>query len=104
MLVTFSCSAYASITMFGDIAVRLLKMMGRSGTVPGAILAEDVPAALNHLMVELQRQQKLSEPVEKKDEEEGEPAVSLSHRALPLVELLEAAAREKCNVMWDKNS
>lgn len=104
MLVTFSCSAYANITMFGDIAVRLLKMMGHSGTVPGAILAEDVPAALKHLMVELQRQQQLSESVEKKEEEEGEPAVSLSHRALPLIELLEAASREKCNVMWDKNS
>ena len=36
------------------------------------------------------------------DKEDGEPAVSLSHRALPLIELLEAAAKKKCNVMWDK--
>jgi hypothetical protein len=34
MLVTFSCPAYASITMFGDVAVRLLKLMGHSGTGP----------------------------------------------------------------------
>jgi len=46
MLVTFRTSAYANITMFGDIAVTLLKMMGHSGTVPSAIRADDVPAAL----------------------------------------------------------
>ena len=42
MLVTFSSPAYADITMFGDVAVRLIKMMGHSGTIPSALLAEDV--------------------------------------------------------------
>ena len=28
MLVTFSCPAHADITMFGDVAVRLLELMG----------------------------------------------------------------------------
>lgn len=49
MPVTFTTNAYADITMFGDIAVTLLKLMGHSGTVPGAIPEEDVPAALNGL-------------------------------------------------------
>ena len=49
MLVTFSCKAYPNITMFGDVAVRLLKMMGHSGTVPSAILAADIPAAVAKL-------------------------------------------------------
>jgi hypothetical protein len=31
MLVTFSCPAYANITMFGDVAVHLLELMGHSG-------------------------------------------------------------------------
>ncbi len=35
MPVTLFCPAYANITMFGDVAVRLLKLMGHSGTVPG---------------------------------------------------------------------
>jgi hypothetical protein len=30
MLVTFTTKAYANITMFGDVAVTLLKMMGHS--------------------------------------------------------------------------
>ena len=102
MLVTFSCSAYADIMMFGDVAVRLLRLMGHSGTVPGAILAEDVQAALDRLVAEIQVEQRLSEPEKSGDEEDSEPVVSLSHRALPLIELLEAAAKAKCNVMWDK--
>lgn len=37
MLVTFSTDAYASITMFGDVALAMLKMMGHSATLPGEI-------------------------------------------------------------------
>jgi len=47
MLVTFTTDAYADIIMFGDVALTLLKMMRHSKTVPGAILAADVPMALN---------------------------------------------------------
>lgn len=49
MLVTFSCPAYGKITLFGDVALKLLKMMGHSQTVPGALLADDIPAALTRL-------------------------------------------------------
>ncbi|MEP6606140.1 MAG: DUF1840 domain-containing protein, partial [Nitrosospira sp.] len=49
MLLTFKSDAYADITMFGDVAQQLLKMMGHSGTVPGAILAKDVPTVLDRL-------------------------------------------------------
>ena len=49
MLVTFTTKAYADITMFGDVALSMLKMMGHSGTVPSAIRAADVPAALSRL-------------------------------------------------------
>ncbi len=100
MLVTFSCSAYADIILFGDVAIRLLKLMGHSGTVPGAILAEDVETALAHLISATQTEQAA---LEKPDyDENGELIVSLTHRALPLIELFEAATKAKCNVMWDK--
>lgn len=102
MLVTFSCSVYADITMFGDVAVRLLRMMGHSGTVPGAILAEDVPAALQRLQDAIEEQRRLAMADDNAEDKEGEPVVSLSHRALPLIELLEAASKADCNVMWDK--
>jgi len=49
MLVTFTCEAHGDFTMFGDVAERLLKMMGHSGTIPSAIYAKDVPAVLERL-------------------------------------------------------
>ena len=102
MLVTFSCTAYADITMFGDVAVRLLKLMGHSGTVPGAILAEDVHGALEQLLAAIHAEQKMLELEKPEDEGDNEPLVSFLHRALPLIELLEASENAKCNVMWDK--
>ena len=97
MLVTFTTKAYADITMFGDIALAMLKMMGHSTTVPGAILAEDVPAALNRLTAAIEAE-RASPPVQNQDSDE--PVVSMSHRALPLINLLAAAARANSNVMW----
>jgi hypothetical protein len=97
MLVTFTTNAYADITMFGDVALAMLKMMGHSATVPGAILAADVPAALSRLTAAIDAE-KASPPVEDKDADE--PVVSLANRALPLINLLAAAAKAESNVMW----
>jgi len=101
MLVTFTTEAYADITMFGDVAIALLKMMGHSGTVPSALRAEDVPAALNRLTAAIEAE-KAQEPVEQHEQqdEEDEPAVSITTRAIPLIDLLTAAARAGANVMW----
>lgn len=97
MLVTFTTKAYADITMFGDVAVSLLKMMGHSGTVPSAILAADIPAALERLKAAINAG---ASPPAAEDKEADESAVSMSHRALPLIELLTAAAKNNCDVTW----
>ena len=55
MLVTFKSKATESITMFGDVATPLLKMMGASGKVPGALGAEDVAGALQQLETSIER-------------------------------------------------
>ena len=103
MLVTFSCPAYADITMFGDVAIRLLKMMGHSGTVPSALLAADVPAAIERLQAAVATEDQLPETQGSDEVDDDEPAVSLGHRALPLIELLKVAAKAERNVMWDSN-
>jgi len=101
MIVTFTSKSYADITMFGDVALALLKMMGHSPNVPGAILAADVPAALARLKAGLEVAKTLPPVVDPdEDEDEDEPVVSMAHRALPLVELLEAAIKAGANVMW----
>jgi hypothetical protein len=104
MLVTFKTDAYANITMFGDVAVTLLKLMGHSGTVPGALLAEDVPAALERLRSAVSANPDAPlgpAPASARDQDGEAPHVSLAHRALPLIELLAAASARGKNVMWD---
>jgi hypothetical protein len=103
MLVTFTTDAHADITMFGDVALDMIKMMGHSKTVPGAILAADVPMALSRLKaaINLEKASSVEEvlPVETEGEDH-EPMVSMADRALPLIDLLTAAAKAECNVMW----
>ena len=97
MLVTFTTKAYADITMFGDVALAMLKMMGHSATVPSAILAADVPATLSRLTAAIDAE-KAAPPIEDKDADD--PVVSMAHRALPLIGLLAAATKAESNVMW----
>ena len=99
MLVTFTTDAHADITMFGDVALSMLKMMGHSATVPGAILAADVPAALSKLTAAIDAEKDIV-AVEDQDQDEDEPVVSMANRALPVIDLLAAAAKADCNVMW----
>ncbi|GAB1718705.1 MAG: hypothetical protein NTAFB09_04360 [Nitrosospira sp.] len=108
MLIKFKSDAYADITMFGDIATRLLKIMGHSGTVPGAILAHDVPAALDRLQRGVKESSAENTNTGVSNDRQGEQGegpeehVSLSHRALPLIELLTAAKSRHRDVMWEE--
>ena len=99
MLVTFTTKAYADITMFGDVALSLLKMMGHSGTVPSAILAADIPETLERLKMALNAKTEPLSP-QKADSDDEEPKVSIHNRALPLLALLAAAEKQKTDVTW----
>jgi hypothetical protein len=108
MLVTFSCDVYSNTTYFGDVAQTLLKMMGQSGNVPGAILAEDVPKVLERLQSSIEKLKaesslKRSGEGDAEQDDWKEKPVTLAHRALPLIELLTAAAKANCDVMWDRD-
>jgi len=102
--VTFSCKVCPNITMFGDVAVRMLKLMGHSGTIPSALAAEDVPPALTRLEAAVEADKQSPKPQEPAEGPDDEPVVSLSLRAGPLIDLLKTAAEEKCDVMWDSNN
>ena len=101
MLVRFD-SEVGGFTMFGEPAVKLLKMMGHSGTVPSAILAQDIPAALTRLKaaVAAEPESPLPESERNADDAKPEPKVSLRQRAYPLIDLLTRAETRGCNVMW----
>jgi len=100
MLVRFDSDA-GSFTMFGDVAVKLLKMMGHSGTVPSAILARDIPAALGRLKSAVAAEPEPSpQPPESNKDTASEAKVSLRQRAFPLIDLLARAEKRGSDVMW----
>lgn len=103
MLVTFRTPAYADITMFGDVAKKLLELMGHSGTVPSALSADDVPAALERLETAIAAQRELERAGAAADDADpdGPRRVTLSQRAVPLLALLRAAAASRAVVLWD---
>ncbi len=100
MLVTFHSKVYADITLFGEVAVSLLKMMGLSGVVPSAIRPEDIPLALERMKSALRKAEQTVAPEQGEGDEP--PPIALSQRAIPLIKLLEASLAANCHVMWDK--
>lgn len=115
MLVTFKSSATESITMFKDSAVELLKLMGASGHIPGALGADDVKPALDKLESEIERLKMVTHAdtparpadnedwaADEGDKREGRQApVALTTRAVPLLSLMKRAAAAHAELVWE---
>lgn len=109
MLVRFSSTKTEPLIMYGDIAVQLIKMMGASGSVPGAITAEDIPAAVRRLRQQLQAYAEVQpSPAQREDQDddgdenaENKVVIGLATRAVPLLDLLERAAAGNAALMWE---
>jgi hypothetical protein len=101
--------------MFKDSAVELLKLMGASGHVPGALNAEDVPAALQSLESAVERLKMATHadtparPAdnedwaadEDKELEDRQPPIALTTRAVPLLSVLKRAAAANAELVWE---
>jgi len=110
MLITFRSAACANVIYFGDVAKRLMQFMGKESADAGIITVDQLPAAIAALREAIaddkQNHRRLL------DQEEGEteyetapngasrPRVSLTQRALPLLEMLETSQREEKPVLW----
>ena len=94
--------------MFGDVAIELLKMAGHSGTMPGALLAADIPSALACLNQALAAAvlEKAGTQGARPGEKDADdpPPVGIELRAYPLIQLLSAAAQQGCDVMWNEGA
>jgi hypothetical protein len=107
MIVKFS-TRFGALTMHGDAAIALLRAMGHTGTVPGAILAADLPDALARLdrVIEVAGDSNPTPapPPERddEDEEEREPVITLRKRALPLIDMLRTAIARDSDLMWER--
>ena len=114
MLVTFRSTATESITMFGDSAMELLKLMGASGRIPGAFTPEEVPAVLQRFEAAIEKLKTdlhagtPARPADNEDTaadedeaEDREPPINIATRAVPLLSLLKRAAAAKAEVIWE---
>ncbi len=108
MIVKFS-TRVGALTMHGDAAVALLRAMGHSGAVPGAILAAELPAALANLRRAIESLAAAPPPPppppaegDENDEEEREPPVSLRMRSVPVIDMLETAITRDSDLMWER--
>ncbi len=102
MLIRFTSDVAGHFIMLGDNALPLLRLMGMSGREEGAVSGEDLKQALQTLQAGLQRAAELAARTAQDNEDDDEDVVpvSLQRRALPLLEMLQRAAREDGYVMW----
>jgi hypothetical protein len=100
MLIRFHSKA-GSFIIQRDIGTALLRLMGMSGEVPAAVLAKDVPRALERLRQGVAAG-KSAEEDPSTDKEGAGNRVGLATRAFPLVQLLEAAGKRNCDVIWEE--
>jgi len=108
MLITFQSAAAADVIMFGDVAQRLLTVLGKdTSTAAGIVTVEQLPgaiAALRRAIDEDKRHHGKDEgPADDEDQEapRGMAApVSFYQRAWPLLEMLEYAQKEGKPVTW----
>lgn len=98
MLMTFQCIACADITMFGSVGLQMVKMMGEHESASGAINEDNVPAALEKLKAAVAHAKENDHTPSSYDGDEQ--SVSIATRAVPLIDMLNAAIEEHCPVMW----
>ena len=105
MPITFKSKHAANILMLESVALQLIKMMGHSGSVPSSLAADDMTRALEHLRRGLVATSKPASQAIDEDQqttEQNDRVVSLGHRALPLIEMLESAIEHGDYVIWDR--
>ncbi len=109
MIIKFKSDKAGEFIMMGHVALPLLRMMGGSGNTEGAVSGELLDEALQKLEAALQQSAApINEPIDEaedgtekeEDEEEKQPRVTVSTRALPLLEMLRRAKAADGYVMW----
>lgn len=102
MLVRFSLPAGTGITLFEHDAKTLLQLIRHSGTIPGAVDAEDVAQRLQHLKSALAQPPQSTTPNHTTGyDDDDEETPSQSARFYPFMQLCEQAIKQHKNLMWD---
>ena len=106
MIVTFKSAACADVIYFGDVAKRMMELMGKETGGKGTVTVEQMPAAIARLKAAI-AEDKVRHKAHVLYDGDGEvkteaapdggirPFVSLTQRAVPLLAMLEESLGEK---------
>jgi hypothetical protein len=111
MIVTFQSPASGDVIMFGDVAQRMMKLMGKEPADKGIVTVEQLPDAIARLKAAIEEDKRQraglseedlpqTEPDLGKGVKSSRPFVTLTQRAVPLLELLEWSLKKKKPVVW----
>ena len=108
MIVIFQSRACGDVIMFGDIAYRLMEVMGKEQTPKGIVSVEQLPDAIARLRAALAADKARHAELAASDTPQFEkaadgserPLISLTQRAVPLIELLELSLKKQTPVVW----
>ncbi|MBD5804168.1 hypothetical protein AZOA_36110 [Azoarcus sp. Aa7] len=108
MLITFKSAAGADVIMFGDIAKKLVAILGKDPQDgKGIVTVEQLPDAIARLRAAIEEDKARRAGQAQDDDEEPDPErhgmgapVNLAQRAWPLLDLLEASQKEGVPVVW----
>ena len=108
MIITFQSPASGDVIMFGDVAKRMMQLMGKEPSDKGIVTVEQLPDAIARIKAAIEedrrdRSGRNPEDLPQTEKAEGgssRPYVSLSQRALPLLELLEWSLKKQKPVVW----
>lgn len=105
MIVTFKSAAAGDVIMFGDVARRMMEIMGKEPGNQGIITVEQLPDAITRLKAAIAADKAQRASLDQDQREEAEKGglaapVSLAQRAVPLLDLLEWSLKKNKPVVW----
>lgn len=96
-MIVFQSEVGADVMMFDEVAHRMMELMGKEKSARGVVTIEQMPEIIAALRAAIAKDKATHGDVEG---DEAAPRVSLTQRALPLVELLEISLARGKPVTW----
>jgi len=109
VIITFQSKASGDVIMFGDVARKMMGVMGKQeASDKGILTVEQLPEAIDRLKQAIAADKAQSATMQDEELPQFEqtpdgskrPYVSLAQRATPLLELLEWSLKKKVPVVW----
>ena len=108
MIIIFQSRAAGDVIMFGDVAYKLMEVMGKEAAAKGIVTVEQLPATIARLKSAVASDKESHAGLTEDDLPQVEEApdgskrafVSLTQRAVPLIDLLELSLKKQQPVVW----